>query len=123
MIGLPAHALQRDCYSWGVGLHEGIGNIKARREWVVVGVGGQLLKTSFAYFVIHLSQTLKSHEWEDVRLRERKIINQTQTPNPQKPNFQYRDQSLPAEGCLGFLPRALTPPHQPPDLRPKAGGV
>lgn len=56
---------------------------------------GKLLETSFTYVIIYLSQTPKSNEWENAGLVETKTINHTQTPHPQKPSAQYRNQSTP----------------------------
>lgn len=69
---------------------------------------GKLLETSFVYFIIYLSQTPKSHEWENVGLVETKTINQTKTPTPQSPIFNTGISQRPAED-VSLLAQILAP--------------
>ena len=57
-----------------------------------------------------------------MRLIETKAINETQTPNSEEPNVQYKNQLTPIPPAMPqLLVRAFSPPSPPPDLRPRAG--
>lgn len=98
----------------GAGLREGFGNVKTKSEWVEVG---ELLKSSLCYFTIHLSQTLKSHEWKRCGTYRDKNNKPNQNPHPrhQNPIFNTGINEQTPKPAADLRLSGL-PPGQPPDI-------